>query len=544
MEEQIWTSRGIVTGLLTIGLMSLPLTPGFASLEEIHGINDVQYSPGFSGAPASEPGQTLERIRIDGSPVFRTPSGATFVSSTDNTSNIRFWAPTNESDPGSKAAALTGLGYTTGVTNTGDNLIFDLNTTVDDDFTRIFLGEISISGQLGDTITVTPLDGSNNPISTYSLNIADTDWGDQSLFWDPNSAGGSIPNIAGRLVSFQLSDFSGGTGPLTGVERILLSGNTDYDPNVVGTLEAGLLNASPAAAAAYSLRLLDDTYTGNAIGVRRASGGTDDIGFTFDGLLDIAALESFAAGEDVFVTTWYDQSGNGIDLEQTASAAAQPQIVSNGTALEDPNGNVALRYTGSQALSATASLFANSGETNVFTVGSFSTGVPVANSGTERIWTMSRTPTANTRLSLGGDAGNVAVMSASPGFVVDPSSKPIVPNEVFQSALLVDADNPESINLGVNRSSVLTEPVSNFANTDEKAFTAGAFTATGGSRGLNGWLNEIVIYNTALSDAQVNSISLNQMGAFGIVPEPSSMLGLMGLLFSSLLYRKRRSHAP
>ena len=92
----------------------------------------------------------------------------------------------------------------------------------------------------------------------------------------------------------------------------------------------GLLNDYSGAAAAYSLRLLDNTYSGNAIKVRRSSDNAEqDIAFV-NNELDTASLETFAGSGDAFVTTWYDQSGNGNNSTQT-TAASQPQIVSSGT---------------------------------------------------------------------------------------------------------------------------------------------------------------------------------------------------------------------
>jgi len=43
-------------------------------------------------------------------------------------------------------------------------------------------------------------------------------------------------------------------------------------------------------------------------------------------------------GIDAFVDTWYDQSGNGLDMAQT-TAADQPHIVENGGICKDPSGN-------------------------------------------------------------------------------------------------------------------------------------------------------------------------------------------------------------
>jgi hypothetical protein len=95
----------------------------------------------------------------------------------------------------------------------------------------------------------------------------------------------------------------------------------------------GLLDLYPSAAAAYSLRKLRTAYTGSAIRVRRTDLSESDIGFTSTGALDTTALLAFTgtgALNNGFVTTWYDQSGNGRDATQT-TAVNQPQIVSAGS---------------------------------------------------------------------------------------------------------------------------------------------------------------------------------------------------------------------
>jgi hypothetical protein len=100
----------------------------------------------------------------------------------------------------------------------------------------------------------------------------------------------------------------------------------------VAGLFTGLLDDYSGAAAAYSLRLLDSSYSGNAIKVRRASDNTEqDIGFV-NNELDTSSLEAFCSGTDGFVTTWYDQSGNANNASQT-TAASQPKIVSSGTTI-------------------------------------------------------------------------------------------------------------------------------------------------------------------------------------------------------------------
>jgi hypothetical protein len=116
-------------------------------------------------------------------------------------------------------------------------------------------------------------------------------------------------------------------------------GSEDYSPL--------LLDAYPNSAAAYSLRKLKATYTGNAIRVRRTN--LDEINIGFDGLgnLDTTALLAFTgtgALDNGFITTWYDQSGNSQNAVQT-TAINQPQIVNAGAVILD-NGKPAIQFDG------------------------------------------------------------------------------------------------------------------------------------------------------------------------------------------------------
>jgi hypothetical protein len=125
----------------------------------------------------------------------------------------------------------------------------------------------------------------------------------------------------------------------------------------------GLLNEYPNAAVAYSLRLLDNTYTSDAIRVRRASDNTEqDIGFV-NNELDTASLTTFCSGTDGFVTTWYDQSGNARDATQS-TAAQQPQIVSSGSVI-NLNSKPTLQFNNNQIL--TRASF-NLSQISIFTV--------------------------------------------------------------------------------------------------------------------------------------------------------------------------------
>jgi hypothetical protein len=92
-----------------------------------------------------------------------------------------------------------------------------------------------------------------------------------------------------------------------------------------------LLDTYTGAAGAYSLRKLRTAYTGSAIRVRRSNDNAEqDIGFDGNGNLDESALTTFVGANSGFVTTWYDQSGNGRNATQTTSGN-QPRIVNSGT---------------------------------------------------------------------------------------------------------------------------------------------------------------------------------------------------------------------
>lgn len=127
-----------------------------------------------------------------------------------------------------------------------------------------------------------------------------------------------------------------------------------------------LLDTYSGATAAYSLRLLRSTYSGSAIRVRRSDDNEEqDIGFRNDEL-DTSTLETFSLGSDCFVTTWYDQSGDGNNATQDL-AARQPKIVSNGSTitengkpiLENVGNSCGLKITGITYLSSNAWVFSS-----------------------------------------------------------------------------------------------------------------------------------------------------------------------------------------
>jgi hypothetical protein len=143
---------------------------------------------------------------------------------------------------------------------------------------------------------------------------------------------------------------------------------------------AGLLDTYSSAAAAYSLRKLRNGYVGNAIRVRRSSDNAEqDIAFNTSGGLDTVSLLAFVGGGNGFVTTWYDQSGNGVNISQS-TAANQPQIV-NGGSIRLLNNKPSIYFDGS-------STYFNSSTQTVLSTGGggysiFGTAKPSGTSGSK-----------------------------------------------------------------------------------------------------------------------------------------------------------------
>ena len=108
------------------------------------------------------------------------------------------------------------------------------------------------------------------------------------------------------------------------------------------TQGSGLLDEYANAQAAYSLRKISSSYTGNAIKVRNDSGTTLDIGFDSNGDLDTASLQTHIGSGHGTVETWYDQSGNSRNATQII-VGLQPYIALSGT-IHEINGKPAIKF--------------------------------------------------------------------------------------------------------------------------------------------------------------------------------------------------------
>jgi hypothetical protein len=122
-------------------------------------------------------------------------------------------------------------------------------------------------------------------------------------------------------------------------------------------------------AAAYSLRNLSTTYTGNVVDVRRSSDDAED-SFTAAEVADGTLTDWVGVGND----QWYDQSGNDNHATQ-GTDASQPKIVDAGVLVRGNTGEPAFTGDGvDDILSLSSSINFGTGEFFVSTVVDVDTG--------------------------------------------------------------------------------------------------------------------------------------------------------------------------
>jgi len=127
-----------------------------------------------------------------------------------------------------------------------------------------------------------------------------------------------------------------------------------------------LLDTYTGATMAYSVRRLSSGYSGPAMRITRASDSTElDINFVSNDL-DTSAIETFCSGTTGTVRTWYDQSGNGNDVEQP-NLDRQPFIYTGSTVITI-NGLPTVRQTRTGSALTSKTLTGTTNITNPFTI--------------------------------------------------------------------------------------------------------------------------------------------------------------------------------
>jgi hypothetical protein len=139
-----------------------------------------------------------------------------------------------------------------------------------------------------------------------------------------------------------------------------------------------LIDTYASACGAYSLRELTTAWAGQpVVEVRRTFDGAYS-DFTASEITD-GTLATWCQGTSAFVRTWYDQSGNGIDVTQTTEAN-QPRIATAGV-VESDNGKPAINFD------TTAAGFSNAGNFDYEGgVSWYAVTHTTVNSSQDRIW--------------------------------------------------------------------------------------------------------------------------------------------------------------
>ena len=121
---------------------------------------------------------------------------------------------------------------------------------------------------------------------------------------------------------------------------------TDIEENVGDyfTQNTPLLDTYSGAAAAYSLRRLSSTYTGDAVEVYNGSSYAN-VGFNVFGELDTVALAAHCGSNSGYVSKWYSQTGSN-DATQTVTGS-MPKIYDGTTGVVTENGKPAVDFDGS-----------------------------------------------------------------------------------------------------------------------------------------------------------------------------------------------------
>jgi hypothetical protein len=281
------------------------------------------------------------------------------------------------------------------------------------------------------------------------------------------------------------------------------------------TLNTVGLTASTPSTAAYSLRKLSTTYTGNAILVRRSSdNATQNIGFTASGHLNETALLAFVGTGSGFVQRWYDQSGFNRHATQT-NPANQPRIVNAGV-IERQNGVPSIFFTGSSFLTHT--LFPTTGFTG-YTANIVARWTTTGNSQATIQTLLDNNHNATQGFAL-QDRPDVAGRPLTFGIAASPSGAGVQDNTLSGNGtsriFTFTADN-STVSGFKEGTAFSTASISGTSYTLQNRFVIGAWF-NGGSvtRYTTGHIGEVLVFPSALSNANRQTLECNQSAYFSI----------------------------
>lgn len=212
-----------------------------------------------------------------------------------------------------------------------NNATIDIGLFSDSGFTTPITG-ISFNNTVyisADTTNITP--------TSYRFEFIDSSSGITNVYEGASNTTSWVANESigvGRVFGFATDD---------DIDWIGQQSNLEIEP--VNYLD--LTSVEPVYAVSVA-RYLKSTFVGNNVVEVRRSSDNQQLDFTIDEITDGTLTTWVGGGNDGFVVTLYDHSGNGND-RNIPNAAAQFYLVSGGTLLTDTNGNPKMRTTsGSQ----------------------------------------------------------------------------------------------------------------------------------------------------------------------------------------------------
>ena len=193
----------------------------------------------------------------------------------------------------------------------------------------------------------------------YTVNYTDSSWQfTGSAFSGPNSA---------NTGAF---DFGGNTSTLTcslDFDTPVLAGNTLSVSFTVNSItNSGVISILPAGGGSPIAQQTVDSTGSKLISFSNISGTAVEVQFAFASTSSAINVSSFqmsatsgdtaattlgafmtelSSSTDLFVETWYDQSGNSRDAVQTTTSE-QPKLASSGTLETDANGKITMLFDG------------------------------------------------------------------------------------------------------------------------------------------------------------------------------------------------------
>ena len=323
-------------------------------------------------------------------------------------------------------------------------------------------------------------------------------------------------NLGNPIVSYSISpalpiglSFNTATGEITGTPTTIQSATnytitaTNTGGSTTATISITINDIVHNASLVYSLRKLKTSYSGPAIRVRRSSDNTEqDISFDASGNLNQTSLLSFVGSNNGFVTTWYDQSGSGINLTQS-TASRQPQIVAAGVVIVQ-NSKPALKST----VSANTSLASSSAS---FTFGSIhivgqSSSIP--STGNYQAFFQQAGGISFARYYNDGNTFLGRLEFAANGATAINTTTSQTPTNlaIYSSVFNEGKAYKNRVVIATNISST---PISS-SNT----FTV--FNNPGASMTLDGTMSEFIIFGTGVSTIQREALESNQVVYYSI----------------------------